>query len=63
VAFTDGVGGIFNIFGGIGRQRPRLPAFEDTLSWDARELCRELGLAIQSADGLTEETVSESFET
>jgi hypothetical protein len=55
-AFTDGVGGIFDIFGGIGRQASHLPTFEDTLAKDARDLCRALGLAVQGADDSSEET-------
>jgi transcriptional regulator with XRE-family HTH domain len=55
-AFTDGIGGIFDTFGGIGRRLSRLPAFDDTLAQDARELCRELGLEIQNTNGSDEET-------
>jgi hypothetical protein len=42
-AFTDGVGGVFDIFGVTRRQHWNLPAFEDTLADDARELCLRLG--------------------
>jgi serine/threonine protein kinase, bacterial len=54
--FTDGVGGVFDLFHGIRRQRWRPPAFGESLAQDARELCRELGLAIQNANGSSEET-------
>jgi hypothetical protein len=49
-AFTDGLGGIFDIFGGVGRQSSRLPTFEDTLAKDAHDLCHALGFAVQGAD-------------
>jgi hypothetical protein len=56
-AFTDGIDGVFDIFGGIQRQRwSRPPAFEDTLATDARELCRELGLIPDGGNGSKEGT-------
>jgi TIR domain len=50
-AFTDGLAGLFDIFGGLQRQRYSLPAFEDTLVEDARALCRELGLILKGGNG------------
>ena len=55
-AFTDGLGGVFDIFSGIERQRWSLPAFEDTLGEDARALCFELGLISRSGNGSREGT-------
>jgi hypothetical protein len=56
-AFTDGLGGVFDLFGSIHRQRwSRLPAFEDMLAGDARELCRELGLVPDGGNGSGEGT-------
>ncbi len=56
-AFADGVGGVFDIFGGTRRQRwSRPPAFEDMLAADARELCRELGLTPDGGNGFKEGT-------
>ena len=54
-AFTDGLGGVFDIFGVIQRQHwSRPPAFEDMLAKDARELCRELGLIPDGGNGSKE---------
>ena len=55
-AFTDGLGGIFDIFGVIQRQRMGAAAFEDLLAEDARELCRELGLIPLAGNGAKEGT-------
>ena len=53
-AFTDGLGGVFDIFGGLQRQRQSPPAFEDTLAEDARALCLELGITPRDGNGSKE---------
>jgi hypothetical protein len=50
-AFTDGLGGVFDLFGGIGWERKARPSFEDGLVDDARSLCAALGLMPQGGDG------------
>jgi hypothetical protein len=55
-AFTDGVGGVFDLFQGIQRPRWRSASFEETLAADAQDLCRELGLIPQAVNGPEEET-------
>lgn len=55
-AFTDGIGGVFDIFGGIQRKHwSPPPAFEDMLAQDAQELCRELGLIPNDGTGSKED--------
>ncbi|MGI8334786.1 zf-HC2 domain-containing protein [Actinomadura scrupuli] len=52
-AFTDGFGGVFDVFGGARRQVVPVPPFEATLTRSVRELLRTLEPAPgdQGADG------------
>jgi Methyltransferase domain len=50
-AFTDGLGGVFDIFGGIQRTRQGPPTFEATLADDAHSLCHALGLIPRDGNG------------
>ena len=43
-AFTDGLGGVFDLFGGIEHARPIVPTFEEIAADDAPALCRALEL-------------------
>lgn len=47
-AFTDGLGGVFDIFGVVRRPGIASPTFEDTVAEDARSLCIALGLIPQT---------------
>jgi transcriptional regulator with XRE-family HTH domain len=53
-AFTDGIGGVFDIFGVSRQRRSRPPAFSDTLADDARELCLRFGLIPEDRTGSNE---------
>jgi len=50
-AFTDGVGGIFDLFGGTRRNGLVLPSFGTALADDAHALCLILGLVSENEHG------------
>lgn len=50
-AFTDGLGGVFDVFGGIEHTRPVVPTLEEVLADDAHALCLALGLVPEDENG------------
>lgn len=50
-AFTDGLGGVFDLFGGIEHTRPIVPTFEDIAADDAHALSLAMGLVSGEGNG------------